>query len=133
MKRPVALLLVGLLVVACSQSYGGGAAAASPDPTPPPPPVLDPVGVFDFQTEAMGTSVTGTITITGSPGSYRGNATSDVGSFALSDISVAGQELTFVGDSPDVVVFFILVFDGDSFTGEWDAEGMSGFVSGSRR
>jgi len=133
MKRPVALLLVGLLVSACSQSYGGGAAAASPDSTPPPPPVLDPVGAFDFQTEAMGSAVTGTFTITGSTGSYAGNMTSDIGGITLREISVDGQELTFVGDSPDFVVIFVLVFDGDSFRGEWDAEGMSGFVSGSRR
>ena len=97
--------MVGIMVAACSQSYGG-AAASRPDPTPPPPPVLDPVGAFDFQTEAMGTSVTGTFTITGSPGSYSGNMTTDMGGFAMSDIAVDGQELTFIGESPDVVVLF---------------------------
>ena len=132
MKRPLVLFLVGILVAACSQSYGG-AAATTPDPTPPPPPVFDPVGAFDFRTEAMGTSVTGTFTIAGSPGSYSGNISTDMGGFAMSDIAVDGQELTFVGESPDVVVFFLLVFDGDSFSGEWDAEGMLGFVTGNRR
>ena len=131
MKRPVALLLVGLLVAACSQSTGG--MATRPEPTPPPVPVLDPVGVFDYQTEAMGTSITGTFTISGSPGSYAGTMSSDMSGISMREISVDGQELTFVGDSPDFVVFFVLVFDGDSFTGEWDVEGMTGFVSGRKR
>jgi len=121
------------LVAACSQSYGGGSAAASPEPTPPPLPVLDPVGTYDFQTEAMGSPVNGTFTITGSPGSYRGNMTTNIGSFSLSDISVDGEELTVFAESPDVFVVFVLAFVGSSFTGEWDAEGMSGVVSGSKR
>lgn len=132
MKRSVALLLVGFVVAACSQSYGG-TASTSPDPTPPPPAVLDPVGAFDFQTEAMGAPITGTFTISGTPGSYSGRMTTDMGAFAMSDIAVDGQELSFVGDSPDVVVLVMLVFDGDSFTGGWDAEGMSGAITGTRR
>jgi hypothetical protein len=132
MKRPVVLLLAGLLVSACSQSYGGGA-ETRPDPTPLPPPALDPVGAFDFQTEAMGSAVTGTFTITGTPGAYTGSMTTDMGGFAMSDIAVDGMKLSFVGESPDVVVLFLLVFDGDSFSGGWDAEGMSGSVTGSRR
>jgi hypothetical protein len=59
--------------------------------------------------------------------------TSNIGGFSLSDISVDGQELTFFADSPDVLVVFVLVFSGNSYTGDWDAEGMSGVVSGSRR
>jgi hypothetical protein len=133
MKRLVALVLAGLLIVACSQSSTPGSAPARPDPTPPPEPVLDPVGDYDYQTEVEGMPVSGTFTITGSPGSYAGNMTSDMGAIALSDITVDGQEMTVVGDSPDFIVIFVLVFDGDSFTGEWDAEGMTGFVSGSKR
>ena len=132
MKRPIALLLVGLVVAACSQSYGG-AAATTPEQTPPARPALDPVGSFDLRTEAMGSAVTGTFTISGSPGSYSGSMTTDMGGFGMSDINVDGQELSFVGESPDVVVFFLLVFDGDSFSGEWDAEGMSGVVTGTKR
>jgi hypothetical protein len=132
MKRPFALLMAAALVVGCSQSTPN-ASAPRPDPTPPPEPVLDPVGSFDYQTEAMGMPVSGTITITGSPGAYAGTMTSDMGTIILRDIGVEGQELSAVGDSPDFVVVFVLVFDGDSFTGEWDAEGMTGFITGSRR
>jgi hypothetical protein len=59
--------------------------------------------------------------------------TSDMGIMPLRDFSVDGTEFTFIGDRPDVSVFFILEFDGESFTGEWDAEGMVGFISGTRR
>ncbi len=133
MKRPVALLAVGLLLAACSQSGGGTAAAPRPAPTPPPAAELDPVGTYDYQTEAMGSTISGSFTISGSPGSYTGNMTSDMGGVSLRDISVDGQELSFVGDSPDFIVIFVLAFDGNSFSGEWDAEGMTGFVSGNKR
>jgi hypothetical protein len=133
MKLPFALLLTALLVAGCSQSSTEAAPPPRPDPTPPPQPVLDPVGTFDYQTEAMGMPVSGSFTITGSPGAYTGSMTSDMGAITLNDITVEGLELSAVGDSPDFVVVFVLVFDGDSFTGDWDAEGMSGFISGSRR
>jgi len=81
----------------------------------------------------MGSLVNGTFTITGSPGSYRGSMTTDIGGFSLSDISVDGQEITAFAESPDVFVVFVLTFIGSSFTGEWEAEGMSGIVSGSKR
>ncbi len=133
MKRPIALLLTALLVAGCSQSSTGGGAPPRPDPAPPEEAVLDPVGTFDYQTEAMGAPISGTFTITGSSGAYTGTMTSDMGAIALRDITVEGQELTAVGDSPDFIVVFVLVFDGDDFTGEWDAEGMTGFITGSRR
>jgi hypothetical protein len=57
-----------------------------------------------------------------------------MGTIPLRSISVDGMELTFMGDLPDASVSFILAFDGDSFTGEWDAEGMAaGFMSGTKR
>ena len=133
MKRPFVLLVASLMLFGCSQSSTSGVAEPQPEPTPPPTPVLDPVGTFDYQTEAMGMPVSGSFTISGSPGAYAGSMTSDMGAITLRDITVDGQELTAVGDSPDFVVVFVLVFEGDSFTGEWDAEGMTGFISGSRR
>jgi hypothetical protein len=81
----------------------------------------------------MGMPVSGSFTITGSPGAYAGTMTSDMGPIALRDIEVDGQELTAVGDSPDFVVVFVLEFEGGSFTGAWEAEGMTGFITGSRR
>ena len=133
MIRALGLLLASFLIVGCSQSTPGAAAPVRPEPTPPPEPELNPVGLYDYQTEAMGAPISGTITITGSPGEYTGSMTSDMGAISLRDIKVEGNELSAVGDSPDFVVFFVLVFEGDTFTGEWDAEGMTGFITGSKR
>ena len=96
MNRSVVLLLAGCLFAACSQSYSGGTTAASPETTPPPPAALDPVGTFDLHTEAMGTAVSGTFTITGSPGSYRGTMTSNIGGFSLSDICGGWARIDFL-------------------------------------
>jgi hypothetical protein len=132
MKRTAALLAVGLVIVACSQSTGGGAAA--PPPQPEPEPTLDPVGVYDFSTEVEGQTLTGTLTITGSPGAYSGSMSTDMmGTFPLRSFSVDGMDLMFMADLPDATVSFFLTFEGDSFTGEWDAGGMTGFMSGSKR
>ena len=130
MKRTGALLAVGLVMIACSQSTGGGAAAAPPQPEP----TLDPVGVYDFTTSLDGQPLTGMITITGSPGSYSGSISTDMmGTVALRSFSVDGMDLMFMADLPDATVSFFLTFEGDSFTGEWDAGGMTGFMSGSKR
>jgi hypothetical protein len=52
----------------------------------------------------------------------------------LRNISVDGMEVTFVGDMPEATVFFVLLFENEtSFTGEWDAEGMLGYVTGTKR
>lgn len=133
MKRLVALIPAVLLIAACSQSSGVGVAVPRPEQTSAAPAALDPVGTFDFQTEAMGSAVNGTFSITGSPGSYSGNMSTDMGGFSLRRISVNGHELSFLAESPDIFVIIALAFDGDAFTGRWDAEGMSGFISGKRR
>ncbi len=133
MRRLAALLLIGVTIAGCSRSTVSGNNPPRPEPESPPVTALDPLGVYDFQTQAMGSTVTGTFTISGSPGSYSGSASSDIGRFSLSEIAVDGQHLSFMGDSPDFVVYFALDFDGDSFTGQWDAEGMSGFISGQKR
>jgi hypothetical protein len=81
----------------------------------------------------MGMPVTGSITISGTPDAYTGRMTSTMGPINLRDITVEGQELSAVGESPDFFVLFTLLFDGDAFTGTWDAEGMTGYITGSRR
>ena len=129
MKPSAALLAMVLAVAACSQTTGG--AVATPEPEPEP--TLDPVGIYDFTTDVEGQTIAGTITITGSPGAYSGSVTSDMGTISLRNIVVDGMDLTFVGDSPDFTVAFALTFSGDSFTGEWDVEGLVGFISGSKR
>ncbi len=129
MKPSAALLAMVLAIAACSQTTGG--AVSTPEPEPEP--TLDPVGTYDFMTDVEGQTITGTMTITGSPGAYSGSITSDMGAISLRNIVIDGMDLTFVGDSPDFTVAFALTFSGDSFTGEWDAGGLVGFISGSKR
>jgi hypothetical protein len=130
MKRSAALVALSVFLAACGQSTGG--AAASPQPEPEP--ALDPVGVYDFTTSLEGQPLTGTLTITGSPGDYSGSMTTDMmGTVALRSFSVEGMDLMFMADLPEAIVSFFLTFEGESFTGEWDAQGMTGFMSGTKR
>jgi hypothetical protein len=134
MKVYVALLAAGLAVTACSQSTGGS--AAEPPPPAPEPEVqtLDAIGVYDFSTSVEGQTVTGTFTISGEPGAYTGSMSSSMfGTMPLRDIAVDGMDLSFLVDLPDATVAIFLTFEADSYTGEWDAEGMTGFISGSKR
>jgi len=134
MKRSAALLAVGLVLTACSQSTSGGAAAPPPPAPEPETPTLDAVGVYDFTTEVEGQTMTGSITITGSPGAYTGSFTTGMtGTVPLRDIEVDGMDLSFMADIPEATIAFLVTFEGDSFEGEWDAEGMVGFISGTRR
>jgi hypothetical protein len=126
------MLAVGIMLAACSQSTGGG--AAEPPPPAPEPEVLDPVGVYDWSTSVEGQTVTGSMTISGSPGAYTGSMTSDMlGALPVRNIEVDGMDLSFLMDMPDATVAFLLTFEGDTFSGEWDAEGMVGFVTGTKR
>jgi hypothetical protein len=131
MKQFTLAFAGALLLAGCSHSTGGTAAA--PPPAPEPPAKLDPVGTYEYTTSVEGQTMIGTMTISGSPGAYSGTISSDMGTIPMRNISVDGMELSFLGDLPDVTVSFILLFDGDSFEGEWDAGGMIGFMSGTKR
>jgi hypothetical protein len=56
-----------------------------------------------------------------------------MGPAPVTDITVEGQQMTFVVDTGDMAVFFAVTFDGSNFTGEFDAGGMGGFISGTKR
>jgi hypothetical protein len=135
MKRLATVLAVAFALAACSQSTTGGAAAPAPAPAAPAQPeTIDPLGTYDYSTEVEGQSFSGTMSIAGTRGTYTGSITSDMGPITMRNIEVTGMELTFLGDMADgTVVAFFLTFEGDAFTGEWEAEGMTGFISGSKR
>jgi hypothetical protein len=124
MRRLIPVFSLALLVAACS----GG-----PPPEPPGPPPLDPVGVYDCALFAEGMEFGATLTITEEEGGYTGSVDSDMGPAPVSDIVVEGDEMTFVVDTPEMVVFFVVVFDGDTFTGEFDTGGMYGSITGTKR
>lgn len=130
MRRMMPFLPLALFIVACS---GGASGGPAPEPTPPPPPVLDPVGVYDCFLDVDGMEMAATLTITGTPGAYTGTVDSEMGTTPVSDITVDGNDMTFLVDTPDMSVFFAVVFDGDDFSGEFDAGGMGGFINGKKR
>ncbi|HEX5724149.1 MAG TPA: hypothetical protein VFX98_01715 [Longimicrobiaceae bacterium] len=125
------------------------AACAAPQPAPDVPetvqgPVtvqtpaprsgeVNPVGNFEFTTEVNGQPMRGNIHITGAPGAYTGRVTADIMSeIPISSVSVAGQQLTVVADTPDGAVTIVLNFQGDNFTGNWSLGGQGGAVTGRR-
>ena len=74
-----------------------------------------------------------TLSISGTPGAYTGSVDSEMGPGQVSDIVVSGNEMTFVVDTGEMGVFFAVVFDGDTFAGDFDVDGMGGTISGKKR
>lgn len=126
MNRFLAILPLTLLAAACA----GGAYAP---PEPPPPPELNPIGVYDCALDIEGQQMSAVLTISESAEGYTGTVDSDMGPAPVADITVDGQEMTFVVDTGDMSVFFAVVFDGDDFRGDFDAGGMGGYISGTKR
>ena len=125
MNRLAAVLPLTLVLMACS----GG-----PPPEPPAPPPLDPVGIYDCTVTAEGMEIGVTLTITGEAGGgYSGSINSDMGYAAVSDITVDGNRVSFVADNPEMVVFFNVQIEGDTLTGELDAGGFPGYITGRKR
>jgi hypothetical protein len=124
MKRLISVIPLALFVAAC---------AGGPPPEPPAPPPLDPVGVYDCMLDVDGMEFAATLTINGTAGAYTGTVDSEMGPAPVSDIGIDGNEMTFAVDTPDMAVFFVVVFEGDTFTGEFDAGEMGGFISGKKR
>jgi len=126
MKRLMTTFPLALFLAACA---GGTSAPAEP----PPPPPLDPTGVYDCLLDVDGMELGATLTITGEEGAYGGTVDSDMGPAPVSDIAVDGQQMTFAVDTGDMLVYFVVNFDGPDFSGEFDAGGMGGFITGKKR
>ena len=124
MKKTLSLFPLALLVAACS---------AGPPPEPPGPPPLDPVGIYDCALFIEGMDMGATLTITGEAGAYTGTIDTEMGLESISDVTINGQAMTFVVDTPDMVVFFSVLFEGDAISGDFDAGGMGGSLSGTKR
>jgi len=123
--RGAAVLLPALLLAGC------GGRAAAPEPAPR---ALDPVGTYEFQTSVEGQPLTGTIHITGAPGSYTGRiVTGMFPEMPIRSVSVAGQQLLLSAQAPDgQIVEIRLNFTGPTFTGAWTLGDQSGAIAGRR-
>lgn len=127
MRKLALLSPMTLFALACS---GGMSGPPAPPPAPPP---LDPTGVYDCWLDVEGMELNAVLSISGEPGAYTGTVDSEMGPAPVSNITVDGDNMTFVVDTPDMSVFFSVIFDGDSFSGEFDAGGMGGYINGKKR
>ena len=124
MKRMIALVPLVVFAIACS--------SGQPTTRPGPPP-LDPVGTFDCYFDVEGMGIDAVLTITGEADAYEGSISSEMGTMQVTEIVIDGQAMSFVIDSPEMTVFVAVVFEGADFSGEFDAGGQGGFVTGKRR
>jgi hypothetical protein len=134
---------LALLLLAACASSPREAVPATPPPIPEPrpaqrapaAPVLNPVGEFDFSSATPdGTPVSGTITISGSPGAYTGSIDAGAhGTFPIKSVVVSGQTLTINAEHPEGPLDVRLTFVADDFTGSWQLGTDTGEMVGKRK
>ena len=124
MKRLITLLPLTLVIAACSGGLFG---------TPAPPP-FDPSGLYDATVDSDGEVLPATLTISSTPDGYTGSmGMAEIGTFPLTDIAVSDNQMTFWVTNPFGQFFVSLAFDGDTFTGTFESDETSGYLSGTRR
>ena len=97
---------------------------------------LNPVGEYTFETAVQDEPVTGTITISGTSGSWQGSLTATAlpESLRFTAVTVRGTTLTLTAMVPEQgEVFIELVFEGDEFTGTWSLGYDGGDITGRRK
>ena len=144
MQRLVFAFVATLALSACAssgtQSPAAMPAPAAAAPAPAPamtattrPAALNPVGAYEFATELNGSPMKGSLTIGGSPGAYTGKLTSDVmPELPITSVSVDGQMVKLLADTPNGTVTINLTFTGDTFAGNWELGGQGGNLTGKR-
>ncbi len=141
MSRSLALPVVAVLLAACASSPQA-APRATPAPSPqatapapaPAPAPVSAAGVYDFSTNVQGMTVTGVVTVTMTDGRAGGTiATSATPEVPIKSVTVEGQKVTVVADSPDGAVSLEFNMNGQDFTGTWWYGGESGSLTGRKR
>ncbi len=112
---------------ALSMMFACGGAPAEP-PAPPP---LDPTGTFDLTIVGDGMNIGGSLVIRSAADGYTGSIDTDMGGAGISDIAVAGQEVSFT--IPEAGVSFQLLFDAEGFTGTFDGAMGAGSIVGVKK
>jgi len=124
LKRLLPTLVMASMLAACS----------SGPPPPPPPPPFTPAGEFNVSIDAMGMMLGGLLIIEGTDGSYAGSLATEMGTVELTNFVVNGNEVTFIGSTPDFSLSFRIAIEGDEMMGGFDIAGMGeGSISGTRR
>lgn len=138
----VALALIS--VAACARSAQHAPAPQSPSvrvtrPTASPAPsaaatAINPVGIYDFSTNAEGMEVTGTITIETREGGLGGSiATSATSPAAISSVATRDSTITVVAGGPEGQVTMEFTVSGETISGGWTFNGMQGVLAGRKR
>lgn len=127
-----ALLLAS--AAACATTPAAEPAPAAAPAAAPVPAALNPVGRYEFATSLNGQALTGTMEITGTAGAYHGTITSSATEpLPITTVTVEGQNLTVVGDTPNgpLTIRITCAADG-SFTGGWTLAGDGATLTGHR-
>ena len=139
MLRSLIVVTAAVALTACASGGSGAAAAPAPAMAAPAPVVpakpapVNPVGTFEFATEVNGSPMKGTMSIVGSPGAYSGKMLSDVlPEVPITSVTVDGQTVKLIADTPNGAVLVNLAFTGAMFTGNWELGGQSGAMTGKR-
>ncbi len=94
---------------------------------------VDPVGSYTLTTTIQGTQVNGQMRIQGEPGAYSGAVyTGFTGEIPIRSVSVDGNQVFIMADTPDGPVDVQITFDGDTFTGTWMLGPERGPIQGRR-
>jgi hypothetical protein len=116
-----------LALVASASCAGASRSEVAPQP-------LNPVGTWDFTADFEGQEIAGTLEITGSPGAFAGSVQTDIGPDApLSSVTIEGQIVTLIAETPDGPAVLELTVEGDTFGGTWALGAAGGTLRGTRR
>ena len=127
------LILAAVTLGACAAGTPPAAAPAPVAMAPAKPAALNPVGQFEFNTEVNGSPMKGNLTVTGAAGTYAGKMSSDITpELPATSVTVEGQTMKVVLDTPNGAATINLVFSGETFTGNWELGGTSGPLTGKR-
>ena len=111
----------------------GACAAGIPPAAAPAPVAIAPAKPAALNTEVNGSPMKGNLTVTGAAGSYAGKMISDITpELPATSVTVEGQTMKVVLDTPNGAATINLVFSGETFTGNWELGGTSGPLTGKR-
>jgi hypothetical protein len=133
--KPIRFLALTLLLAACASSQQQTAttdtAPQTKAVTQAPAPALDPVGSYEFSTIVDGQTVTGTMHVEGTAGSYKGRiVTSVFPEIPITAASTEGNTLILKGSMPDGDLIIRMAMTGADFKGNWSLGAESGEISG---
>ena len=130
------MLPVVLLLGACASSQQPAVtttAPAQPAATKQATPALDPAGSYEFTTTVDGQSVTGTLHIEGTPGTYKGRiVTSVFPEIPVVGASVEANVVNVKASMPDGELNIRMVMEGANFKGNWTLGSDGGEFNGKK-